>query len=98
LVLYIERFGSMATGYWRRLAEIFELEGVEGGRPVGQTLFRWQEDGDRFERRAGPRQFGQDDADLQARAQVIEKLAASDSTTEADVADAVQRFRQSRQG
>src|SRR5919202_1949995 len=38
LVVSIERFGDEEAGYWRRLAELYELQGVEGGRPIGHAL------------------------------------------------------------
>ncbi|HZU76890.1 MAG TPA: hypothetical protein VFA70_09020, partial [Dehalococcoidia bacterium] len=41
LVLYIERFGHDERSFWRRLVELYEVFEVAGGRPRGQTLFRW---------------------------------------------------------
>ena len=93
LVLYIERLGEEATGYWRRLAELYELRGVEDGRPVSQTLFRWHADGDRFEQLAEPQQFGHDRADLARRAEIIAGLAAAGRTSPEDVASVVAAYR-----
>jgi hypothetical protein len=93
LVLYIERLGEEQTGYWRRLAELYELHGVEDGRPAGQTLFRWRADGDRFEQLAAPQQFGRDRADLARRAEIIAGLAAAGRTSPEAVAAAVAAYR-----
>jgi hypothetical protein len=92
-VLLIERLGEEDTGYWRRLAELYELRGVEDGRPVGQTLFRWRADGDRFEQVADPQQFGRDRADLARRAETIAGLAATGRTSPEEVASAVAAYR-----
>ena len=96
LVLYIERFGEERSGendasYWRRLAHLYELDRVENGAPQGRTLFRWREDGDRFEAVETPHSFSSER--LGERATVIAELAASGRTSEADVAEAVATFR-----
>ena len=91
LVLYIERFGEDDTRYWRRLAHLYELDRVENGAPRGRTLFRWLEDGDRFEAVETPRSFSSEQ--IGERAAVIAELAASGRTSEADVAKAVAAFR-----
>jgi Flp pilus assembly CpaF family ATPase len=93
LVLIIERLGEEETGFWRRLAELYELHGVEGGRPVGQTLFRWRAEDDRFEQIAAPEQFGRDRADLARRADTIAGLAATGRTSPEEVAAAVAAYR-----
>ncbi len=96
LVLYIERLGEEATGYWRRLAEVYELHGVEHGRPIGQTLFRWHADGDRFEQVATPQQLGRDRGDLARRAELLAGLAAAGRTSPEEVAAAVAAYRGGR--
>lgn len=93
LVLYIERLGDEETGYRRRLAELYEVHGVEDGRPTGQTLFRWLADDDRFELVATPEQFGRDRADLARRAEIIGSLAAAGRTSQEDVAAAAAVYR-----
>ena len=93
LVLHIERFGEEEPGYWRRLAEVYELRGVEDGRPLGQTLFRWRADGDKFEKLVDPEQFGRDREDLARRAEVIAALAAAGRTSPEDVAAGVAAYR-----
>jgi hypothetical protein len=94
LVLYIERFGDNPANFWRRLVEIFEVERVKDGRPVGQTLFRWQARNDSFEQTAAPKQFG---SDLEQRAGLIAGLALQGRTSAADVGDAVAAFRRGRE-
>ncbi len=91
LVLYIERFGEDDASYWRRLAHLYELDRVENGALQGRTLFRWLEDGDRFEAVETPRSFSSER--LGERAAVIAELATSGRTSEADVAEAVAAFR-----
>ena len=90
LVLYIERFGEDDASYWRRLAHLYELDRVENGAPQGRTLFRWREDGDRFEAVETPRSFPSEQ--IGERAAVIAELATSGRTSEADVAKAAAAF------
>lgn len=92
LVLYIELFGEDFDTFRRRLSHVYEVDRVEGGKPVGRTLFRWVADGDRFEVVEAPRGFAQDRGDLAARAAVIEELARSGRTSEQDVAAAVAAY------
>ena len=79
--------------YWRRLAEVYEVDRVRGGRPEGRTLFRWQAAGDRFEAVEAPHGFAQDAADREARAEVLAELASSGRTGAADVRQAVEAYR-----
>jgi len=90
LVLYIKRFGDFGN-YWRRVAEVFEVDRVTGGRPEGRTLFKWRQDDDTFEQLAEPRQFG-DPADSTRRSTVIRELAEADRRSPEDVAEAVRAF------
>lgn len=92
LVVYIRRFGDAMAGYWRRVAEIFEVERIEGGRPVGQTLFRWRPDDDSFEQVAAPRQFGGGSERLLQRVSALQELIASGRRTPADIAETVTKF------
>jgi hypothetical protein len=92
LVLYIERFGAYGS-FTRRLSDLFELKGVENGRPVGQSLFRWQAEGDRFEQLAEPSQWGNGTDDLKRRAEVFAALAKENRTSSADVRSAIDAFR-----
>jgi hypothetical protein len=96
LVMYIERFGYGLDGYWRRVTDLYEVESVEEGRPVGRSLFRWREADDRFEQLAEPRQWGSDRADLQQRAGIVSHLATSGQTSPAEVAAALAEYRSSR--
>jgi hypothetical protein len=92
LVLYIERFGGYGN-FRRRLSDLYELTSVENGRPVGQSLFRWQAEGDRFEQLAEPSQWGHDRANLKRRADMFATLAKENRTSSADVRSAVEAFR-----
>ena len=42
LIAYIEVFRTGDGGVGRRVTEVYELDRIEGGRPVGRTLFRWR--------------------------------------------------------
>ena len=93
LVLYVERYGTNLSNFWRRLVELYELHKVENGRPIGHPLYRWQEDTDTFEKLSDPHQFGRDRDDLARRGDLISRLAAEDRTSAEDVAAAVVAFR-----
>lgn len=96
LVMYIERFGQSFHTFWRRVTDLYEVYGVENGRPVGQSLFRWREDHDTFEQMAEPRQWGRDRAALERRARIIAGLAEGGQTSAVEVAAAVAEFRSAR--
>ncbi len=93
LVIYIELYGNDPSSFWRRVVQLYEIERVENGRPVGRDLFRWRRDGDRFEQLAMPARFRTEANDLRRRASVIAALAESGKTTPADVAAAIEAFR-----
>ena len=96
LVLYIERFGEDEASFWRRLAVIYELDRVQDGRPEGRTLYRWSEDGDRFEAVEQPRSFATGQRDISARAALIAGLAEAGWTSAGDVSEAVATYRAAR--
>ena len=96
LILYIERFGSSLNSYWRRLTDVYEVERVENGQPVGRSLFRWREADDSFEQLAEPEQWGRDRAGLAQRAALISQLAAGGQTSDAELAAALAEYRSGR--
>ena len=93
LVIYIEMFGRSYAEVKRRVAEVYEVHGIENGRPIGHPLFRWQPDADAFEKTSDPHQFGKDRSDLERRAALIADLASTGRTSAADVAAAIADFR-----
>ncbi len=93
LVLYIERFGDDEESFWRRLAEVYEVDRVRSGGPEGRTLFRWQADEDRHEAVEAPRGFALGPEEIKKRAVVIADLASTGRTAESDVAAAIAAFR-----
>jgi hypothetical protein len=95
LVMYIERFGYGLDGFWRRVTDLYEVERVENGRPVGRSLFRWREADDSFAQLAEPQQWGHDRAALAQRAALISHLATSGQTSAAELAAAVAEYRAS---
>jgi hypothetical protein len=95
LVIYIERFGNSLADFWRRVTDVYEVHEVKDGRPRGQSLFRWNADGDRFEKLAEPSLLGRDSADLEGRAGVIEALSGG-AASPAEVASAIAEYRAQR--
>jgi hypothetical protein len=93
LVIYIERFGTNPANYWRRITDLYEVHEVRGGRPMGQSLFQWRADRDRFEKLSEPSQFGLDRAGLAHRASVIEDLAQTGKSSPDEVESAVTTYR-----
>ncbi len=96
LVMYIERFGDSHDTFWRRVTDLYEVERVENGRPVGRSLFRWHKAADRFEQLDAPRQWGRDQADLAQRGGIVSHLASSGQTSAEEMAAAVAEYRSSR--
>jgi hypothetical protein len=98
LIVHIERFGTDLTNFWRRIAEVYEVDYVENGRPAGRTLYRWSRDTDRFDSVEAPQGFAQDEGELLARGELLGDLARSGRTSWADVQAAVAKFREARKG
>ena len=88
-MLYIRRFGDDEDSFWRRLAEIHEIDSVSGGRPSGRLLHRWDEAADRFDAVESSRSLKADAADLARRASMLRELVTSGRTSTADVAQLV---------
>lgn len=93
IMLYILRFGDAPENFWRRLAQVYEIDRVENGRPMGRLLHRWVEEGDRFEAVAAPRRVRADALDRAARADLLRKMVASGRTSAAHVAGMVEEYR-----
>lgn len=81
LVVYVE---VPAPGV-RRVAEVFEVDEVKGGRPVGRTLFKWSRESDRFDKLDEPAGFAADRSVLEARREAIADLVRSGRTSIQDV-------------
>jgi hypothetical protein len=92
LVLYIRRFGDGTETFWRRLAEVHEIDRVEGGAPFGRLLHRWTGD-DGFEAVEAPRLLQTESGALEARAARLEAMIAAGRTTATDVASMVAECR-----
>ena len=88
-MLYIRRFGDTAETFWRRVAEIYEVDRVVGGHPEARLLHRWVEEDDRFETVESTRSLQVDAADLSARAARLQELANSGRMSFADVSEMV---------
>jgi hypothetical protein len=94
LVLYIQRFGSDLSNFWRRITDLYEVHGVKDGRPVGQSLFRWRSDGDVFDKLAEPQQFALDREGLARRTALIEELSSAGLTSAETVDAAIAGYRE----
>ena len=86
MMVYLRRFGEDPDTFWRRMAEVHEIDRVEGGRPVGRLLHRWVEEEDRFEAVETPEQLQAGAETLPARAARLREMVESGSTTADDVA------------
>ena len=91
LVVHIEARRA-AGGVLRRVSEVFELDGVENGAPIGRTLHRWLPQEDRFETRSEPANFGADREVLGRRREMIQRFVQHGETTIEDVARMVDGF------
>jgi hypothetical protein len=89
MMLYIRRFGDGPDNFWRRLAEVHEIDSVLNGRPTGRLLHRWMEEEDRFEEVQETHLLRGSEADLKARAGQLEELVKAGRTSAADVASLV---------
>jgi hypothetical protein len=91
-VICIRRLGDETSGYWRRVAELHEIDRVEGGRANGRLLHRWIEDEDRFETLEWPATLGYDHEQMAARAAALKDRAKSGRRSATDVAEMVAGF------
>ena len=92
LMVYLRRFGE-DPDFWRRAAEIHEVDKVEGGVPRGRLLHRWVEEDDRFEVVERPRVLGAEAGDLEGRAARLSERVESGHTSADDVARMVAEHR-----
>ena len=96
LVLYLEMLGDWREpGVRRRLVDLYEVERVRDGEPIGKSLFRWVPGSDSFQQQAEPKTFDCDPANLERRAAIIGDLARAGRTSSHDVAEAVAGYRTS---
>jgi hypothetical protein len=93
LVFHLVRFGEDPDSFWRRLAQVSEIDGMSGGRPNGRTIFRWREHDDTFEDVEPPRVLKLVAAELEGRARTIEDLVHSGRTDVTAVAELIGRDR-----
>jgi type IV secretory pathway ATPase VirB11/archaellum biosynthesis ATPase len=93
LIAYIEVFRTGDGGVARRVTEVYELDRIEGGRPIGRTLFRWRRETDTFDKLSEPQNFAHGGEKLAQRRGVIQALVNAGRTSIDDVADAVESFR-----
>ena len=91
-VIYIRRLGDETNGFWRRVAELHEIDGVEGGRSRGRVLHRWIEDEDRFEMLEWPATLGYGHEEMATRAAALRDRAESGRRSASDVAEMVAGF------
>ena len=88
-MIYIERMGDDEDSFWRRIAQVHEVDRVVGGRPQGRVLYFWQEQDDKFEQVEEPRRLAVDSDRLRERARRLTDLASSGRTSVEDVQSVV---------
>ena len=88
-MIYIERMGDDEDSFWRRIAQVHEVDRVVGGRPQGRLLYCWQEQDDKFEQVEEPRRLAVDSDRLRERARRLTELASSGRTSVEDVQSVV---------
>lgn len=93
LMLYIRRFGDDLDNFWRRVAEIHEIDHVQDGKPRGRQLFRWVEEGDRFEEVEAPTFLQGDVGELQRRRAKLDELVSTGQRAPEDVARLVAEYK-----
>jgi energy-coupling factor transporter ATP-binding protein EcfA2 len=91
LVIHLLRFGEEPGPFWRRLAEVSEIDHVSGGRPNARVLFRWREQDDTFEIVESSRLLWIDSAELERRTRAIEERVRSGRTDAVAVSELVGR-------
>jgi hypothetical protein len=92
VMVYIRRFGDDVDTFWRRLAEVHEIDYVQDGKPHGRLLYRWVEDADRFDAVETPLFLNGNTAEVEARASRLEELARTGQRTSEDVARLVEEY------
>ena len=92
LMLYILRFGEDDDTFWRRVADVREVDRVQNGRPEGRQLFRWVESDDRFEPVETPAFLRGAEAELERRRAMLDELASSERRSPEDVAQMTRDF------
>ena len=84
-MVYIERMGDDEDSFWRRIAQVHEVDRVVDGRPQGRLLHRWRERDDTFEQIEEPRLLAVDADGLRERARGLTELASSGQNGVQDV-------------
>jgi flagellar protein FlaI len=98
VMLYIRRFGDDLDTFWRRLAEVHEIDYVQNGKPHGRQLYQWVEEEDRFEGVEAPTFLQGDVAELEARTARLEELSRTGRRGLEDVARLVREYQASTPG
>jgi Flp pilus assembly CpaF family ATPase len=92
LVLFIEMFGTSAADAVRRVTEIYEVHRVEGGKPLGHLLYKWNKDEDKFESVEESHLFARNKEELRKRGEVLGFLANMNKNTEEDIKKTIKEF------
>jgi hypothetical protein len=76
-MVYIQRMGDNEDSFWRRIAQVHEVDRVVDAKPRGRLLHRWQEGDDSFEQVDVPRLLAIGADRLRQRAHRLAGLASS---------------------
>ena len=82
---YILRFGEDESNFWRRVAAVYEIDRVEGGKPTARLLHRWLQADDRFESVESPRTLSATPQQIAARATALKSLLDSGNGSPNDI-------------
>lgn len=93
LVIFIEMFGTSLSDAKRRITEIYEVHRVENQKPLGHTLFKWDEENDSFENVEESHLFGMNKEDVKKRSEILGYLANTGKTSPEDIEKALADFR-----
>lgn len=93
LIVFIEMFGTTFADAKRRVTQVYEVHRVEGGKPLGHLIFRWDKESDSFEMVEESHLFGRNKEDVKKRGEILGFLANTGKTSPEDVAKALADFR-----
>ena len=88
-MVYIERMGEDEDTFWRRVAEVREVDRVVDGKPQGRILYRWHEQEDTFEQAQEAQLLDVNADQLRERARLLNELATSGRTSVEDLRSVV---------
>lgn len=93
LIVFIEMFGTTASDAKRRVSEVYEVHRIEGGKPLGHLIYKWNRENDLLEMVEESHLFGRNKEDVKKRGEIIGFLANTGKTSPEDIAKTLTDFR-----